>query len=376
MKYIQYFKENSNSFNKDIVFDNEDWLVIKPSNYKSMCYWGQDTDWRLSDGNHEYYFVKNKCYVIINKEKNNKWFFNFNDNEFLDSHENQIYIREFLDNDKSLYNFFGDQIECKEIVEVGGEWWFVIDEYSYFEDFFELSSKTRSDLIKLILGDETWQIFQYDSNSFNISDEYIKLEDKNLILLKTVLFLEQKHNNYDYNILEIKDYRDVVSVIKENDLESIESVIQRSIREGHENADADAAWEDIVDEIYDFFNLVDGSAKWDYYQGSTSQMLWIRFKNKYAAIYAKYRISNFENEWDDMIKYYPPDYGWYGKSETVQKVFNEVLLDRIDEYDDHIDSYEIDKYYGLWKKLKDEGMKEENILNELELRINVEKYNL
>jgi hypothetical protein len=390
MKHLLYFKEN-NSFNKDIAFEDNDWLIIKPSSYESLCYWGQNTNWTVADGSHEYYFHKNKSFVIINKSEIQldlfdkklaiKYYFNFYNGDFLDNEDNQIDLRNFLDKDIHLYEFFGDQINVENILEIGNEWWFVVPDWSYFADYFKVDRNTREDLIKKILEGETWDIFSYDSSNFDIGECDFKIDEDDLLTIKIILLFEQQYNeDYDYDITEIKNYSDVVDIVKEYSIAELKKILQGTIREGHEQADGSAAWTDIINHIYSFFNFDKDSTKWAKFKGNKYEHLWLRFKDEDKVRYSKYLLTNYNNDWnDDLIEYSPPYYGYDGKYKEIEEVFNSVLSDRLTEYEtDKFSWNDVKPFDNLWKKIKQENSKatEEEILDEVKLRIEAKKYNL
>lgn len=380
MKYILYFKENSNNFNQDIVFDNDKWTIIKPSSYESCCYWGQDTDWRVSDGTHEYYFNKESSYIVIEKESSDKYFLNFHSGDFEDKDEDKIYLKEFLDKDSVLYNFFGERIKCDHVKEVNGEWWIVVSDYDFFESYFKLDSRTRNDLIKDILGGDP-SVSYYEMKDIDITDESAKLRDNNLLYLKIVLRLEQDKNGYDFDINDIKNYDDVAEVVNEYDIDNLKKAIKSAFCEAHEGADDSAAWNDVIKNIYDFFELVDGSAKWETTEGYKYQALWIKFKSKSDAIRAKFIITEYDDSFDDdIIDYSPPYYGYSGESEDVESGFNECIEDKIAHYYEGADISieEINDYYEYWQeeKKKNPNATDDEIAEEVKYLLDAKKYNL
>lgn len=323
-------------------------------------------------------------YEAIDKRDNKKYYFDFNRCEFVDENENQFYLKEFLDDNSDLFNYFGEQINCVDVKEENGEYWMVVSDYKEFESYFELDSRTRNDLIKIVLAGEGYEIFQYDSSDFNIDENNFKLDKDDLLTLKIILRLEQSKNEddeYDYDVNDVKDYRDIADIVENYGIEPLEIILKMSIREGHESADSDAAWEEIIDEIYKFFNLVDGSAKWKSI-GQKNDYLWIKFKSKSDAYYAKFKINNYDDSWsDDKIKYSPPYYGYNGKSEDVERSFNNCLPDRLPDYDDFSDNItysEIEEHEEFWKEIKKDNPKlsDDEIWDEIEFKLDAKKYNL
>ena len=385
MKYLLYFKENFNNYNQDIVFENEKWTIIKPSSYESCCYWCQDTDWRVSDGTHEYYYHKDKTYIVIEKEKDNKYFLDFYTSYFHDKDEDKIYLKEFLDKSSVLYNYFGEDIECVNVKEQNNQWWIVVNDYDFFTDYFKLDRDTRSDLIKIILSGDYFDIFQYSYSDFKITDQDIDLTPDNLLIFKIILRIEQYRNpdEYDYDLNDINDYSDIASIVHGYNIDNLKDAIQGAICEAQESADGSSAWNDIVNKIYNFFGLVDGSAKWEKANGFKNDALWIKFKSKTDAINAKFILTNYDDSFDDdnKIDYSTPYNGYYGKSKDVEDSFNECIKDKIvlryDKNDD-ITYTEIDDYYEYWKEemKKNPNATDDEIAEEVQFYLDAKKYNL
>lgn len=376
MRYLQYFKENSNDFNRDIVFNNDKWIIIKPSTYESCCYWGQDTDWRVSDGSHEYYFSK-ESYIVIEKESNDRYFLNFHSGDFEDKDEGKIYLKEFLDKDSVLYNFFGERIKCDHVKEVNGEWWVVVSDYDFFESYFKLDSRTRDDLIKDILGGDP-RISYYEMKYIDITNENVELTEDNLLYLKITLRLEQDRNGYEFDINDIKNYDDIAKVVDEYNINNLKKAIKSAFCEAHEGANNSAAWNDVIENIYNFFGLENGSAKWETTEGYKYQALWIKFKSKSDAIFAKFIISNYDDSFDDIIEYSPPYYGYIGESEDVESGFNECIEDKISDYYDKSSIEQINNYYEYWQeeKKKNPNATDDEIAEEVRYLLDAKKYNL
>lgn len=394
MKYIKLFKESAN-FEKskdkiERVFENENWLIVKPKTYKAFCYWGQNTEWSAADGNHQYYFNEGYTYINIKKETplfpemESKFYFNFYSGDFYDKDDNDIYLKDFFEENTDLFNFYGQHLKCDNIVEDMGDYWIICEEYSYFADFFRLGRSTRNDLIKKVLVGDSFDIFQYNSTDFNIRDCDIDLKEDQLLILKIALRLEKDADSeIEYDINDIKNYDDIVEVVKDNNLESIERAIQGAIAEGQEGADANAAYNDITDEIYKFFGLEMGSATWKQTTGYKNFALWIKFKTKGDAYHAKFIINKYDDSYeDDVIKYSPPYNGYYGESKDVEEGFNECIFDKLewgyDAYSNNITYSQIDDYYKQWKKTKElnPDYTDDEIAKDVQFLLDAKRYNL
>lgn len=399
MKYIRYFEENIDDVNLenykddiDKIFENDKWLVIKPKSFESLLYWSQDTDWRIENVNVKYhpsvglspqtYKMNDSIYININKQKDEKYLFDFEKEDFYDADENDIYLYDFLDDNKELFNVYGEIIDVYNVVKENDSYWMVVPDNNYFEKFFNLDRNTRNDLIKSVLSGDSFDIFSYNPRDFDINDANIDLSEKNLDLLKSVLILEKMYNedDYDYEVEDIKDYDDVAYIVSEYDIEEFKNILQQIICQATESAEGDAAYDDILDHVYKFFNFVDGSANWKKYKDNKYDYLWIKFKTNEDAYKAKFILANYDDSFsDDKIDYSPPYYGYSADSKNFKDIVNEYLPDKISDYDsDNVsgdDIFDIYEYIIKYKE-KNPNFTDKELLSEIDVYINSKKYNL
>jgi len=383
MKYLSYFKENvdQENFKDDVetVFESDEWLVIRPKSYESLCFYGKDTEWRLADQAHEYLFHPEDTYININKDDDNLILFDFYNCDFCDKEEDTVYLKDFFDINNELYYFYGELIQNSNVVKEGDNYWVVIDDYVFFTDYFKLDRNTRDDFIKRMLSGEDREIFSYDSRDFDIDEFYGKLNDKNLLLLKTVLRLERNFDvDYDYDVNGVKNYDDITSIVKEYDLEELKKFLRHCVCEAREDADSCKAYEEITDEIYDFFNLEIGSAKWQKYKNSKYDKLWIRFKTKAAAYYSKFLFNGYDDSYsDEKINYYSKDY--YGDLKDLEISFNDAIENKIFDFDSaNVNYSDIKEFLSIWNESKEKNPSatEEEIEKDVDFYFNAKKYNL
>lgn len=395
MKYLRYFEEENTEidleqFKDDVekVFENNEWLVVKPKSFEALLYWGQGTEWRITDINTRYYpgtfkpqkyDLNDKVYININKSDDKKYLFDFYRSYFYDEDEDDVYLKDFFETNNDLFNFYGEVLDCNNIVKENGEYWIAVEGYSYFESFFKLDNRTRDDLVKDILGDDYY--CNYGSNDFDLEQYGIEFDEENLEIIKILLMLEKLDNDYDYDIEDITDYDDVVSIIKEYELDDLKTTFLVCICDAHERADMNAAWEDVTKEIYSFFelSLENGSPKWDNFKNNKNQYLFIRFKTPSDAYLAKFRINNYDDSYsDDVIEYSPPYNGYDGETKDVNETFNEALPERLPEYYSNWD--EVDKNYDAWKEMKKENpnisIDDSELMDKIKLKLDAKKYNL
>jgi len=391
MKHIRIF-ENFNKTNIEKIFENQKWLVIRAKSYEELLSYSDGTGWHIENVDAKYYGgyssrpnpyrYNDKIYINIDKQSDVKYLFDFDTEKFYDnSGDDDVCLNEFFDKNPDLMNVYGEIVDCSEIVKENDEYWFVVSGYEDFSEYFTVDNRTRSDFIEIILSGNANEIYEYDSSDFEF-DESMKVSNYNVELLKMILRLEKLYNNYDYDLNDIKDYDDVTEIIKEYDVEDefveLKRILRRCVCEAHENADADEAYNRTLDKIYDFFKLLDGTVKWQLYNNKDS--LWTKFDSNESAYRAKFIITNFNNCYEDeKIDGDPPYNGYDGDYKDIYSQFDSILPDRLDDYNsDNLDSETIFKYFDKLNNIKENNpdISENDIVREIEILMNSEKYNL
>jgi hypothetical protein len=97
------------------VYEDENWKIIIPKTLEAACLYGKSTRWcTATPGNHMFasYTKKGPLYVLINKREANdrspkkKLQFHFDSNQFMDTTDSQIDIREFFITNPKIKEFF------------------------------------------------------------------------------------------------------------------------------------------------------------------------------------------------------------------------------------------------------------------------------
>jgi len=381
MKYIYSFKEinesNLEQTKNDltILFEIENWKIEKANSFEALTEWSEDGNINMSSykGNFENLFLN------TNKKTDDKIVFDFDRGDFYTLDDDNIDLKETIEDNTELLNFYGENLNCKNIVKDDDEYWLVIDDYKFFVDYFKVDSNTSNDLISTVLSGDSYDIFDYHNTEFSIT-ESMKLSKDNLDLIKIILALELINNGYDYDIDDIDDYSDAVDIIEENEMEEFKDILLNCIRSGHESADADEAWNDIIKEAYSFFNILKDSNKWEYHNNSKEKMLWIKFENSTDAYKAKFIINKYDDSYqDDVINYSQPYYGYTGDIKNIIETFNEVLPDKIYEYgSDTVDRDDISDSYDIFteQKEKNPDIKVSDIIENLKMYLDTKKFNI
>lgn len=397
MKHIKFYEEvveeiNDNDDSK-LIFESDEWLIVKPESFDSLLYWSKGTKWIIEDINSKYhasvglsperYRMNNSIYVNINKQNNDKYLFDFDKVTFIDINDEKIYLYNIFNDNKELLNVYGEIIESNHVVKENDDsYWIVVPDYDFFIDYFNVDSHYRRDLVKKVLSGDVFDVFSYNLKDFDINNSYINLKDNNIYLLKAVLFLQKLSNNeyYDYDIADVKDYYDVVDIINEYDIEEFENRLLMAICEATEASDGDAAFDDILNEVFSFFNLIKDSVKWQGNKNSNNHDLWIKFKTKEDAYKTKFYFNDYDGSFsDEKIDYTPPYYGYSGDPKVFNDTFNDILLDKMCDYDSSDvsgeDIYELYNYIIKYKKSYPDNS-EEDMFSEYEIYKNAKKYNL
>lgn len=362
-----------------IVFHNNDWLVFKPNTYEQLYDLSKDTEWGISNIYSNYHSINNfkptqyqmndYIYVNINIRNNDKFLFDFYKSDFIDKDENDIVLKDFFDLNKELFNFYGESIKCENVIKDGNEYWIVVDDNVWFFDFYNVDIKISEKFLKSVLEGDALSYFEQEEVEL---DEYgVKLDNNSIILIQCILLAQNISLD---DVIDINDYDDVVDLIEEYDIDELKKLLIRCISDGKQAAEEHEAYESITNAFYDFFGLKVGSAKWQYYNNSKYQKLFIKFKSKESAYYAKFRINNYDDSYsDDKIDYSPPYYGYSGDDKIMNINLNQYIFDLYSEY---FNKEDVSVYYNLWKELLSNNVNKNDIIKEIKFLLDTKKYNL
>lgn len=358
----------------NIVYESKNFIVVKPRNYDDVKILFNNTEW-----SEEYYKTNFNIYINIDKRSNEKTLFNFYNSDFIDKNDENISLFEFFEQNSELLEFYGDMVNCNNtkpaIIEENNQYWAVTKGYEDYADYFDVKgSNVRDKFITNMLSGDYSEYFEYETKYYDIDDYGIKANDENLLYLKIILLLEAKNNeDYDYDINDIDDYDDVVDIINDYDIDDLKDHLKRIICKANETADGDAAYNKITNSIYDFFGLELGSAKWQTYKNN--DCLWIKFKSKLDACYAKMVVRDLDDSYSEndktTFKYSSPYNG--GDDKVKNEYFNTELSDTISEYD-NVDSNLVDLCYKNWDELK--NISQDEMFNKIDLLTKSTKYNI
>lgn len=122
VNHDEVFKRTANELSKDIkkakndievLFDDDNWLVLIPRSMEASMYWGSDTKWCTATRNeennmYEHYTENGPLFININKQTGEKYQFHFGDNEFNDGENKPIKlpVLKNIDNVSTLADFY------------------------------------------------------------------------------------------------------------------------------------------------------------------------------------------------------------------------------------------------------------------------------
>ena len=121
------------SFNDDIQYNGDEWMIVTPTSWDSSCAWGRGTSWDISAPLPEYkrfwdvYSKDGELFFIIHKSTNEKYAFFFGNkypDVFIDSMNNEIgtsydVLSDIECDDDCVYEFFDERGLLDKIVDDG-----------------------------------------------------------------------------------------------------------------------------------------------------------------------------------------------------------------------------------------------------------------
>ena len=95
----------------EIVFQDNNWIVLIPETLKSSVVFGEDTNWCTTSPNGDMYNGYKDRYggdyfINVNLTNGDLYQFHFESNQYMDSTDKEINIVDFLNNNQDLFNFY------------------------------------------------------------------------------------------------------------------------------------------------------------------------------------------------------------------------------------------------------------------------------
>jgi len=279
-------------------------------------------------------------YGFVDKKFFNNKICEFFDDLFSGYSSNSRIIDEYYDNieyidfleSNNIVNLCINKMIPSNIKQENGKWYFyAYNGWSYFEDYFKSDSNNRSDVPKMLLNGEGFELFQYDCSVFD-DFQYLDIIDSNLKFLKSIV--QNMKDDFDIeqnDIDDIKDIDDVYHISKNYGIDELERALQLCYCDAQRNADENEAYESIINQIYDYFGFV-GDKGVDWVKMNNKDYLKLEFINEEKAnesIILLFKIDNIQYGSEDfLIDYESPYYGWNG---DANKYINDEFSWRIEE---------------------------------------------
>jgi len=245
---------------------------------------------------------------------------------------------EFLENE-NLINICMDKMNYDDIKKEGNNWYFYAkDGWEYFEDYFNIDSNCRDDVVKMILNGEGYELFDYDCDNFGYFT-YLYINEKNLKYLKTIV--QNMKNDFEINQDEIdgiRDLKDVYNIAKNYDLDDLKDGLKLSHSRAQSYSDENEAYEYTTNQIIEHFGLTVEGLKWVKANNSSKyeDTLKIKFKDENSAKETALLLYKIDNEPYDnsnyLIEFSEPYNGWNGDAnEYIDEEIQERVSDSVDE---------------------------------------------
>lgn len=100
----------------EILYEDDDWLVISPNSYEASVYWGHGTSWctAYKDQRNYYddYSRQGRLYINIDKENGDKYQFHFESDSFMDKYDHKIGkpVFENIEATPNLIKFYEEEL--------------------------------------------------------------------------------------------------------------------------------------------------------------------------------------------------------------------------------------------------------------------------
>lgn len=110
----------------EVLLNTPQYRILVPKTKEASCYFGVNTQWCTAATNSYNYFENyNKdgpLYIVLDKKNNRRWQFHFESGQFMDEHDRQINMQQFVEAHPEIAQFFYDldTKDKREVGEVGG----------------------------------------------------------------------------------------------------------------------------------------------------------------------------------------------------------------------------------------------------------------
>ena len=323
--------QSSTSLEKEIkqkevkrLYEDDKWLVVEPLTERAACYYGKNTEWCTAakeNNRFEYYNKQGPLYINIDKVNNEKYQFHFESSQFMDENDSDIDLMEFMDNNKSLRNFYNEFLKDKakyvsfvDLKQNDGNCYLHAKNWSEFSGAFEddRNHGNPADYLNE-MQDDYWD---YEYSISDLDYHFDKINESNLKFMINLLI-----KNGDITSESTDD--DIKEAILGDD--ELSNAIERALAWTEESADKDYAYDSIVNEIKDFFGVTAVTYEND--------GIHLKLNNcpEPVVIYGIDNSSFIDGYCEKFgrIDYNYPYYGFGGQGNPDWEQFNEYLSDNL-----------------------------------------------
>jgi hypothetical protein len=195
----------------DVVYDDDEWMVVIPESYEASCYWGTNTQWcTASRTSRDWFNTYNKAgtlFIIINKnDPTEKYQYYSTDKDFNDSTNANVDLDEFIkeQTNKKFKNFLEN-----EMIDIGWD--------SFQDKFLELE---QEDFEETFNDDVKYELKDFQDENGNIPDEVIEAA-RNIIYEDNLAQFEMQSSRDYYTYIDW----DTVKEKLEDELEYVRNKI-------------------------------------------------------------------------------------------------------------------------------------------------------
>lgn len=292
------------------IFSSNEWLIIVPLTYEASCKYGAGTRWCTASSKYRTYYDRyseeGPLYILIHKDTQEKWQFHFQSDSFMDSRDDQISLKEFINDYPELVNILttlseknGSEWAMKQLnpdkyvkqvedrmmesgadINLNNEELFitlklgekhpdlvnkaqdlfvfsekgvslVVDDFTKLTDFVKSSRHggEKDRVIELLDGDYP---FHDNTNCSYESDYWYWIDANNLVKIRKYLKKYNEEDDSDMNDSKM-ELSDMAEMVEENDITEIKDALTHAMDDAYSASLNSKLYETALNAISDTF---------------------------------------------------------------------------------------------------------------------------
>lgn len=266
------------------IYVSENYIILIPKTQEASCVYGKGTRWCTAADKYNAFNRYNRqgpLYIIIDRQENEKFQFHFQSEQYRDSTDTRINLKNFFLEHKELNkplllealkqnsDSFIQYFSVSELMEISNDNVEYVPNFIRHDMLFAIEYSNKDE--KLV--NETLSIYQFDGENVKIdlskdigefSDlvEYV-IEDDSQKFCQEILEMGASRY-YDYSASEYTKLSEIVDILNEKNKHKLESYLKKH------NFELSDLWEsDEPEEVSDFlkrcYDIADGDATDDAY---------------------------------------------------------------------------------------------------------------